>query len=64
MVPLTRFLFGDDVSQSTKPIEEPEKLKHKITKKPLQKWKFSARRVRDSFGKKTLQRILVQVSPL
>ena len=43
---LTRFLFGNDVSQSAKHIEESEKPKHTITtKKPFQNWKFSAGRV-------------------
>ena len=34
-VPMTRFLFGDDVSQSAKQNEESEKLKNKITTKKL-----------------------------
>lgn len=39
-VPMTRFLFGDDVSQSTKQIEESEKLRNKFsTKKALPHWK-------------------------
>ncbi|XP_050706773.1 uncharacterized protein LOC126992160 [Eriocheir sinensis] len=51
-VPMTRFVFGDDVSQSAKNIEDSEKLKTKIImKKPLPTWKFGAGKVRGSFGK-------------
>lgn len=56
-VPMTRLLFGDDLSQSTKQIEESEKLKNKITtKKPPQPWRFGSgrftgTRTRDSWGR-------------
>ena len=55
-VPMTRLLFGDDISQSTKQIEEAEKLKNKIsTKKTFSPWKFGANLVggkpRGFFGK-------------
>lgn len=44
-VPMTRLLFGDDLYQSTKQIEESEKLKNKIsTKKPPQPWIFGSGR--------------------
>ena len=51
-VPMTRLLFGDDVSQSAKHIEESEKLKNKITtKKQVPTWKFGAGKFRGSAGK-------------
>lgn len=51
-VPMTRLLFGDDVSQSAKHIEESEKLKNKITmKKQPPIWKFGAGKFRGSSGK-------------
>ncbi|MPC60966.1 hypothetical protein E2C01_055028 [Portunus trituberculatus] len=51
-VPMTRLLFGDDVSQSAKHIEESEKLRSKTaTRKPLPTWKFGASKFRGSSGK-------------
>lgn len=51
-VPITRLLFGNDVSQSAKNTEDSEKLRNKITmKKPLPTRKFGAGKVRGSFGK-------------
>ncbi|MPC51867.1 hypothetical protein E2C01_045722 [Portunus trituberculatus] len=51
-VPMTRLLFGNDVLQSAKHIEESEKLRSKIaTKKPLPTWKFGAGKFRGSSGK-------------
>ncbi|KAK3890226.1 hypothetical protein Pcinc_005793 [Petrolisthes cinctipes] len=56
-VPMTRFLFGGDLSQSAKQIEESEKLKSKITtKRPFQSWKFGSgkfggNKTRSFFGK-------------
>lgn len=51
-VPMTRFLFGDDVSQPAKHIEESEKLKHKITaKKPPATWRYAEGRTRVFLGK-------------
>ena len=42
-VPMTRLLFEDDISQSTKQIKEAEKLNNKIsTKKTFSPWKFGA----------------------
>ncbi|XP_076066123.1 uncharacterized protein LOC143039747 [Oratosquilla oratoria] len=42
-VPMSRFLFGDDLSQSARQIEEAEKLKSKITaKSPFPSWKPGA----------------------
>ncbi|XP_076057149.1 uncharacterized protein LOC143034667 [Oratosquilla oratoria] len=39
-VPMSRFLFGDDLSQSARQIKEEEKLKSKITpKSPFPSWK-------------------------
>ena len=50
--PMTRFLFGDDVSQSAKAIEELERLKTKFTaKKQLPTWRFGAGRDRGYFGR-------------
>lgn len=43
-VPMTRLLFGDDVSQSAKQIEETEKLKHKFSTRRAATW-------RSGFGK-------------
>lgn len=46
-VPMSRFLFGDDVSLSAKQIEDSEKLKNKISmKKPVSAWKFAGGRGR------------------
>ena len=46
-VPMTRFLFDDDVSQSMKQMEESVKLKNAITsKKPPSTWRFPASRTR------------------
>lgn len=51
-VPMSRFLFGDDVSQSAKHIEESEKLKNKIAaKKPSSPWKFAGGRAKGVWGK-------------
>ncbi|MPC14374.1 hypothetical protein E2C01_007139 [Portunus trituberculatus] len=53
-VPMSRFLFGDDVSQSAKQIEETEKPKNKLaTKKPLFPGKSSSSRPRSFWGKST-----------
>lgn len=50
--PMTRFLFGDDVSQSARTIEESERLKSKFTaKKQLPTWRFGAGRGRGYFGR-------------
>ena len=55
-VPITRFLFGDDVSQSAKQIEETEKLKNKITAKRTPfPWKSNSGRTR-SFWSRTTSR--------
>ena len=44
-VPITRFLFGDDVSQSARQIEEAEKLRTKFSqKKPAFPFKLPSRR--------------------
>ena len=51
-VPMTRFLFGDDVSQSAKNIEDSEKLKHKISsKKPPSTWRFPGGKTRGLWSK-------------
>ncbi|MPC66418.1 hypothetical protein E2C01_060565 [Portunus trituberculatus] len=51
-VPMTRLVFGDDVSQSAKHTEESEKLRSKIgTRKPLPTWMFGASKFRGSSGK-------------
>lgn len=51
-VPMSRFLFGDDVSLSAKQIEESEKFKNKITvKKPVSAWKFAGGRSRGLWGR-------------
>ncbi|XP_045104750.1 uncharacterized protein LOC123500137 [Portunus trituberculatus] len=51
-VPMIYLLFGDDVSQSAKHVEESEKLRSKIaTRKPLPTWKYGTSKFRGSFGK-------------
>ncbi|MPC72284.1 hypothetical protein E2C01_066583 [Portunus trituberculatus] len=50
-VPVTSFLFGDDVSQSAKQIEDSEKLKFKFApKKPPSTWSFTSSRARGFWG--------------
>ncbi|MPC54113.1 hypothetical protein E2C01_048020 [Portunus trituberculatus] len=50
-VPITRFLFGDDVSQSAKQTEDSEKLKNKfIAKKLTSTWPFTGTRTRGYWG--------------
>ena len=43
-LPMSRLLFGDDVSQSTRQIEESEKLKHKLAAKKTTPvpWRFTS----------------------
>ncbi|MPC76524.1 hypothetical protein E2C01_070940 [Portunus trituberculatus] len=49
---MTRFLFGDDVSQSARTIKESERLKSKFMfKKQLPTWRFSAGPGRGFFGR-------------
>ena len=49
---MTRLLFGNDVSQSAKYIEESEILKNKFTtKKQVPTWKFGAGKFSGSTGK-------------
>ncbi|XP_071524989.1 uncharacterized protein [Panulirus ornatus] len=51
-VPMTRLLFGDDVSLSAKHIEESEKLRSKIApRKPLSTSKFGPGKFRGSSGR-------------
>ncbi|MPC63265.1 hypothetical protein E2C01_057360 [Portunus trituberculatus] len=56
-VPMTRYLFGDDVSQSARQIEESEKLRNKIApKKSFSSWKsaaskFGGTKARGFFGR-------------
>ena len=51
-VPMTRFLFGDDVSLSAKQIEESEKLRNKISmKKPASAGKFAGSKSRGHWGR-------------
>ena len=51
-VPITRFLFGDDVSQSARQIEESERLKNKIsTKKNTTLWQSAGGRLRGPWGR-------------
>lgn len=51
-VPMSRLLFGDDVSLSAKQIEDSEKLKNKISvKKPASTWKFAGGRSRGFWGR-------------
>lgn len=50
-VPVTSFLFGDDVSNSAKQIEDSEKLKFKFApRKPLSTWSFTSSRGRGFWG--------------
>lgn len=63
-VPMTRFLFGDDVSQSAKQIEETEKLKNKITtKKTPFPWKSASGRPRSFWGKTTFRSHAARFQP-
>ncbi|MPC70970.1 hypothetical protein E2C01_065236 [Portunus trituberculatus] len=56
-VPMTRYLFGDDVSQSARQTEESEKLRNKIApKKSFSSWKsatgkFSGTKARRFLGR-------------
>ncbi len=51
-VPMSRFLFGDDVSLSAKQIEDTEKLKNKFSlKKPAYPWKTTSGRSRGYWGR-------------
>lgn len=53
-VPVTRFLFGDDVSQSTKQIEDAEKLRNKISgRKPASSWRAGSSRLRIPWARQT-----------
>lgn len=54
-LPMSRLLFGDDVSQSTKQIEDSEKLRHKLApKKPTPvPWRFSSGRSRGFWARST-----------
>ncbi|MPC61369.1 hypothetical protein E2C01_055439 [Portunus trituberculatus] len=63
-VPMTCLLFGDDVSQSAKHIEESEKLRSKIvTRKPLPTWKFDASKFRGSSGKMPFRGFMSRFHP-
>lgn len=53
---MARLLFGGDAPQSAKRIKEYVRFRNKITmKKPLQIWKFSARKPRGSSKKPHLR---------
>ena len=56
-LPMSRLLFGDDLSQSTRQIEETEKLRHKLAvkKSAPAPWRFSSGRSRGFWGR-TVQR--------
>lgn len=56
-LPMSRLLFGDDVSQATRQIEESEKLRHKIAVKKTAPvpWRFTSGRSRGFWGR-TIQR--------
>ena len=55
-VPMTKFLFGDDVSQSAKQIEDTEKLRTKITpKKSPFGWKSASGRPRSFWGRSSFR---------
>lgn len=62
-VPMTRLLFGDDVSQSAKNIEESEKLKNKFTtKKSFPTWRFGTGK-RGSSGKAPYKGFATKFTP-
>ncbi|MPC51547.1 hypothetical protein E2C01_045395 [Portunus trituberculatus] len=63
--PMPRMLFGDDVSQSARQIEDMEKLKHKFAaKKNPVPWRFTSGRSRGFWGKSTQDVLLVEVPAL
>ena len=52
MVPMSRFLFGEDVSQSAKQIDETEKMKNKFSAtKSTSPWKFKSGRSTGFWGR-------------
>lgn len=63
-VPMTKFLFGDDVSQSAKQIEDMEKLRTKITpKKSTFAWKSSSGRPRSFWGRSSFRSHATRFQP-
>ncbi|XP_045131685.1 uncharacterized protein LOC123516453 isoform X2 [Portunus trituberculatus] len=54
-LPMSRLLFGDDVTQSTRQIEESEKLRHKLAAKKTTPvlWRFTSGRSRGFWGRTT-----------
>ena len=63
-VPMSRFLFGDDVSQSAKQIEETDKLKVKLaSKKPLFPGKSSNSRPRSFWGRTSFRSQSMRFQP-
>ncbi|XP_071532017.1 uncharacterized protein [Panulirus ornatus] len=63
-VPMTRLLFGDDVSLSAKHIEESEKLRSKIVpRKPLSTSKFGPGKFRGSSGRLPYRGFMIRFHP-
>ncbi|XP_071521826.1 uncharacterized protein [Panulirus ornatus] len=63
-VPMTRLLFGDDVSLSAKHIEESEKLRSKIApRKPLSTSKFGPGKFRGSSGRLPYRGFMARFHP-
>ncbi|XP_071539209.1 LOW QUALITY PROTEIN: uncharacterized protein [Panulirus ornatus] len=63
-VPMTRLLFGDDVSLSATHIEESEKLRSKIApRKPLSTSKFGPGKFRGSSGRLAIQGFYARFHP-
>ncbi|XP_045133116.1 uncharacterized protein LOC123517183 [Portunus trituberculatus] len=63
-VPITRFLFGDDLSQSIKQIEEIDKLKVKLSnRKPFFPWKSTSGRNRSFWGKAAVRSHAARFQP-
>ena len=63
-VPMSRYLFGDDVSQTAKQIDDTEKLKNKFSaKKSSSQWKFTSGRSRGFWGRTTHRNYSARFQP-
>lgn len=63
-VPVTRFLFGDDISQSTKQIDEAEKLRNKFSgRKPVLAWRAANSRLRIPWARQTQRSFAPRFQP-
>ena len=63
-LPMTRNLFGDDVSQSARQIEETDRLKNKFsTKTAPAAWRFPSGRSRPFWGRSTRRGFVDRFQP-